>query len=387
MPLSFSFDQEAIAKPISEDQPTGLNLQADEDGRSLRSQLRDLREEARRLERRADEGDESEGGWNAARSIWVDLRDRCLDTLTSRTKDLDVAAMGIESLARTDGFLGLATGFQIAGILAEVFWDGLYPSPDPDEGEADEATIIEERTLPIQRLAGFEAEGLLVPSILHIPLTLGRNNEQYGLCHWRSSRELIGEESEEKIQLAVERGAVSPSQFDQAVAETPIDQITQIYKNLKEAQDTWVTLTDFLSEVSGGRAVVPAGEVRDLFEECEAAIRVFAPSAIPVDNAGSGETDPDGQSLEGSSEEEGGSGGLYPVSREDAFQRLERIAEYFEKHDPHSLVAAQVRNIVQLGRLPRGEYYKRLIRDETALALLFRAAGMDDLVQEGSEQY
>ena len=75
------------------------------------------------------------------------------------------------------------------------------------------------------------------------------------------------------------------------------------------------------------------------------------------------------------------------MSREDAFQRLERIAEYFERHDPHSLVAAQIRNIVRLGRLPRGDYYKQLLRDETALGLLFRATGMDDQLPENTDSY
>ncbi|NBT29632.1 MAG: type VI secretion system protein TssA [Gammaproteobacteria bacterium] len=386
MPLAFDFNADAIGNPISEDQPCGVNLQIDDDGRKLRSQLRDLREEARRLERRADEGDESEGGWSAARSIWTDLRDRCLDTLENRTKDLDVAAMCVESLARTDGFAGLAAGFQLVGILLEVFWAGLYPSPDPEDGPADEETIIIERTLPLQRLSGFEAEGLLVPAILHIPLTTGRSDQAYGLCHWRSSRELLGEESEEKIQLAVDRGAVSPTQFDQSVAETPLEQTKQVYSDLKEALDYWEELTKFIADVSDGKAVVPAGEVRELLQECEAAIQTFAPAAIPAVPSETGDmVEQQGDPAEGV--ENGQSGGLYPVSREDAFQRLERIAEYFERHDPHSLVAAQIRNIVRLGRLPRGDYYKQLLRDETALGLLFRATGMDDQLPENTDSY
>jgi hypothetical protein len=32
---------------------------------------------------------------------------------------------------------------------------------------------------------------------------------------------------------------------------------------------------------------------------------------------------------------------------------------------------------VRLGRLPREAYYRELLRDEAALSLLFRAAGMD----------
>ena len=198
MPLSFDINLEDFASEITAEQHSGMNLQASEEGRLIRSNLRDLREEARRLERRADEGDESEGGWAAARSIWTQLRDQSLEVLLKQSKDLDVAALLAEAACRTDGFAGLKASFEAIGVLIEAYWDDLYPIPDPEDGVTDSNLIIEERVLPLQRLAGVESEGLLVPGILHIPLTAGRSDECYGLCHWRSSRELVGEESEEK---------------------------------------------------------------------------------------------------------------------------------------------------------------------------------------------
>ena len=381
--LSFDLDVEDLAAAISEEQPCGMNLQITDEGRAIRSNLRDLREESRRLERRADEGDESEGGWASARSTWTQLRDQAIEVLKNNSKDLDVAAMLTEALCRTDGFAGLKAGFQVMGLLVEAFWNEVYPVPDPEDGVTDETLIIEERVLPIQRLAGLELEGLLVPGILHIPLAVGRSDQSYGLCHWRSSRELVGEDNEEKLQLAVDRGGVSPSQFEQAVSETDIGEITAIYKDLLSANETWSMLVDAISEMSEGKAVVPVSQIRDIFEECIDAIKVFAPSAIPQES--SGDEDPAG--VDGQEKNEGDAGGLYPANREEAFQRLEKIADYFETHDPHSLVAAQIRNIVKLGRLSRGEYYKQLLRDESALSLLFRAAGMDEQIPDNNDGY
>ena len=383
MTLSFDFDPEDFVHEISEEQPCGMNLQITDEGRAIRSTLRDLREESRRLERRADQGDESEGGWTSARSTWTQLRDQSIEVLKKNSKDLDVAAMLTEALCRTDGFAGLKAGFEVIGVLVEAFWDGVYPVPDPEDGVTDETLIIEERILPIQRLAGLELEGLLVPGILHIPLSVGRSDQLYGLCHWRSSRELVGEDNEEKIQLAIDRGAVSPSEFEQSVSETDVGEITLVYKDLLSANDTWAMLGDAISEISEGKAVVPAGQIRDIFEECIDAIKVFAPSAIPQEQ--SGDEGPAGD--DGQEKNEGDAGGLYPANREEAFQRLEKIADYFETHDPHSLVAAQIRNIVKLGRLSRGEYYKQLLRDETALGLLFRAAGMDEQIPDNNDGY
>jgi type VI secretion system protein ImpA len=222
-----------------------------------------------------------------------------------------------------------------------------------------------------------DSEGLLVPAILHIPLTQSRSDEQYAICHWRSSRDLVNEQSEEKLKLAVERGAVSPTQFEQAVATTPLPHLKEVYLELGYAAEQWELLSTSVSTASGGAAVLPAGPIRDLFEECDAAIRTFAPAAIPApeqtaSDSGNATTEEAGADGEGG----GGRAGA-PTGRAEALSQLESIADYFERHDPHSLIGAQIRNVVRLGRLPREAYYRELLRDESALALLFRAAGMD----------
>ena len=378
MPLSADIDPDIFSDPISGDFPAGENLQLSEEGRAARSALRDLREEARRIERRADDGDSSEGGWAAARSVWIEVRDGGLDILRNRSRDLDIAAMTIEALARTDGFIGLAAGFAMTRVMVESSWSDLFPIPDPEAGPADDEAVVEERTLPLQRLVGMDSEGLLVPAILHIPLTQSRSDEQYAICHWRSSRDLAHEQSEEKLKLAVERGAVSPAQFEQAVATTPLPHLKEVYLELCQAAEQWELLSSAVSTASGGSAVLPAGPIRDLFEECDAAIRTFAPAAIPAPeqpatDSGDGASDNAGAAGEGG----GGRAGA-PTGRAEAFSQLELIADFFERHDPHSLIGAQIRSVVRLGRLPREAYYRELLRDEAALSLLFRAAGMDD---------
>ena len=377
MPLSVDIDPDIFSDPISGDFPAGENLQLSEEGRAARSALRDLREEARRIERRADDGDSSEGGWAAARSVWVEVRDGGLEILRNRSRDLDIAAMTIEALARTDGFIGLAAGFAMTRVMVESSWSDLFPIPDPEDGPADDEAVVEERTLPLQRLVGIDSEGLLIPAILHIPLTQSRSDEQYAICHWRSSRDLVNEQSEEKLKLAVERGAVSPAQFEQAVATTPLPHLKEVYLELGHAAEQWELLSSAVSTASGGAAVLPAGPIRDLFEECDAAIRTFAPAAIPApeqtaSDSGNATTEEAGADGEGG----GGRAGA-PTGRAEALSQLESIADYFERHDPHSLIGAQIRNVVRLGRLPREAYYRELLRDESALALLFRAAGMD----------
>lgn len=375
MALSIDLDPTSFSTPLEGDSPSGENLQATEEGRAVRSALRDLREEARRMERKADDGDTSDGGWPAARGIWAEARDQALDILRTRSRDLDVAAICIEALARTDGFAGLAAGFAMTGVMVESFWDTLFPVPDPEDGPADDEAIVNERSLPLQRLVGIDADGLLAPAILRIPFTQGRGDEQYAICHWRSSRELVNEESEEKIKLAIERGGVSPAQFAEAVSSTPISHLKEVFRDLSSAAAAWEALSEEVASASGGNAVVPAGPLRDLFEECGNAIQTFAPAAIPSEESdGHGDSGDAGDAADAG---QAGGGSATPSGREDAFRKLEAIAVFFERNDPHSLTAAQIRNVVRLGRLPRSEYYRELLRDDAALALLFRASGMD----------
>jgi type VI secretion system protein ImpA len=127
--------------------------------------------------------------------------------------------------------------------------------------------------------------------------------------------------------------------------------------------------------------VLPAGPLRDLFEECDAAIRTFAPGAVPQTKEEPVDSDvgadAEGNPTEAGEGEVGGGRWGAPTNRAEAFDQLESIAVFFERRDPHSLVGAQIRNVVRLGRLPREAYYRELLRDEAALAMLFRAAGMD----------
>ena len=55
MALSIDLDPTSFGTPLEGDAPSGENLQVSEEGRAVRSALRDLREEARRMERKADE--------------------------------------------------------------------------------------------------------------------------------------------------------------------------------------------------------------------------------------------------------------------------------------------------------------------------------------------
>ena len=169
------------------------------------------------------------------------------------------------------------------------------------------------------------------------------------------------------------RGATSPAQFTQAVQETSLDFLKGNYLDLAAAAAAWEALSKAVADASEGKAVVPASPLRSLFEECETAMRVFAPQAIPESAAPAAAATDQAAAATGEAGDALGS----PAGREEAFRQLEKIAAYFERHDPHSLLAAQIHNVVRLGRLPLADYYKELIADGSALQTLFKFVGIE----------
>lgn len=372
-------DSEILRQPLSEGAAAGVDLRVDEAGRAAWTRVRELRDEARRIERDADNDPRLDR--RTAQPIWDKLAAACVDILTRQSHDLAVAATLTEALSRTCGFPGLAAGFDAARALVESHWADLYPVPDPEDGPADERTTAVERALPLVRLAGEESEGLLMPAILNVPLLDGRGGERFGLFHWRSSRELAGIEDPERLANAIERGATSPQLFEAAVASTDRRFLQEAFRGIVAAKDSWRQLADAVGTASGDLAAVPKLPIVDLLEECETALRTFAPAAIaeidaaapPPERASGGDagTSPHAAStpLQGL---------LVPggASRHDVLEILDSVADYFERHDPHSLLAAQVRNVVRMARLPRPDYYRELILEEAGLKSLSRMAGL-----------
>lgn len=110
-------------KPISADKPAGDNVRLDGADLTL-SQLEDMRTA---VDPKLDPSGEARSqDWNGVVRL-------CEETLTTRTKDLEVAAYYVQGLAHTEGWGGLLKGLRIVRGLIEEFWETVHPGWD--EGE------------------------------------------------------------------------------------------------------------------------------------------------------------------------------------------------------------------------------------------------------------
>lgn len=378
MPLTDYLDLESLRLPPASGGPAGVDLRTDDEAARLWREAREWRAEARQIERDADA---AIGGEQAAAATagsagrppekqvsraeatprWRAIAARSAELLRDRSRDLTVGALMIEALARTDGFAGIAAGCDAARVLVEAQWADLFPLPDPEDGPADEATVARERVRPLVQLVGEDVDGLLVPAILQIPLVHGRDGEQFGLGHWR-----IGQ-----------AGGDLAGKFAAAAGSSDAQFLRETFLGLGRALDSWEALATAVAQASGDRAPLPTLPLRQLFEECQDAMRACAATQLADLFAA-----PDATDALASPPAYGPgiplSGVLVPVgsARHDVLRILDSVADYFEHHDPHSLLAAQVRNVVRMARLSRTDYYRELILEPPGLQSVSRIAGL-----------
>jgi type VI secretion system protein ImpA len=372
MPLTDLLPIDALRESPASGGPAGIDLRADEEGRRDWMEIRQLRDEARRIERESDADHQVDR--SAALQPWRTITTRCTEVLCNKSRDLAVAAMLIESLARTEGFGGIADGCDVARLMVELQWADLFPLPDPDDGPTDAVTIAMERALPLIRLVGDDAEGLLTPAILHIPLVDGRNGERFGLGHWRLSQTLRGETEQDKKDAAAQRGCPLPETFEAAVAGTSPEFLRTTCRDIGRARQAWDALASAVATASEDVAVVPTIPLRDLFTECEAAMLPASPSLAQSKTVAADlhqqEAPP--------SDLPNQLGGLVRggINRDTVLKQLDEAADFFERHDPHSLLAAQLRNIVRMAKLTREDYYRELVGNAGGLESLTRMTGI-----------
>lgn len=64
------------------------------------------------------------------------------------------------------------------------------------------------------------------------------------------------------------------------------------------------------------------------------------------------------------------------MSREDAFQHLLRVADYFRKAEPHSPVSYALEQAVRWGRMPLPELLQDLVGDSNTLGEMYKRMGI-----------
>lgn len=377
---------EQIGDPLPGDHPSGIDTRID---RSFH-RIRDARNEASRIEKRAAEdlGDPNKPQKEIVTrsqsvAFWKTVSDLGQQALAKQTKDLEIAAYVIEATLRTDGFSGLAQAFKVTRQMVENCWDTIFPMPDAEDGEEiTQTAIFEERIWPISRLSGGDSTGLLIEPLSWIEITGGGDAGPY--CYWqyRQALEFEGCSDSEK-EIRRNRGAVTLEMFEKAVHQTSDAEYQELIDSIISCQQEYDQLIETLTNKIDAAGLddpprVSSSQLQDELRTCLATVRHItegrfpdSPQADPIN----GEVNQvENRSNVGTSSQ---SIDKELRTRQDAFDVLNKVATFFERTEPQSLIPAQLRKVIRLGKLSPAEFFSEILDNSDVRDQLFKIYGLE----------
>jgi len=316
-----------LLNPIAGPNPSGANLRYDP--------VYDKIKEARREEAQPPPGMSEQDRKVSDNAQVIRLS---TELLTTKTKDLQLAAWLTEAMLKKTGFGGLKDGLALCCGLVEKFWDTVYP--EIEDGD------VESRGAPL----GFVGLKLDIPLKL-IPVV---EKAKYGVLDYQQSREVgyedqvKGDEAKKKRAALIKEGKLAPELFDKAFEETPKKFYAQAEKDLDGCLETLTRLKKSCDEKFGNEGPT-FGPLQTALEASRHLIHGFLqkkrekePDPVEPVAAAEGTPGADGEvastdgapirtgvliSVDGSSE---------PADRVEAIKKVAEAAAYLRRREPQS---------------------------------------------------
>jgi type VI secretion system protein ImpA len=366
-------DLDALLQPISDENPSGESLRY--------SGLYDEISEARRADDTLNRGD-----WQEQLKV-ADYRkvlDLAVPALTSKTKDLQVAAWLSESLVKIHGFVGLRDSLQLLAGLQDKFWETIHPEIEEGdmEGRANAISWMDQQ-------CAFAAQGAPFTGV-----------EGYSFFDWEDSKKFDIPENVDTLEMAEQRRyaelretadrekRVTAELWKKEIASTRRASCEQVNFTIDEC---WAALAELnrVIEEKFDRNQMPGlstlktsldqvhTQVKKLLEEK----RIEEPDEVEIGEEGSADGTAEGAAA-------GTGGGVKGAinSRQDALRRLAEIADFFQKTEPHSPVSYLVQRAVKWGNMPLESWLQDVIKDDSILGQLRQTLGFNTGLSDGNGQ-
>ena len=299
-------DVPALLAPISADSPCGDDLEYDAAFLELE-----------RIAQGQPERQMGDAVLPAEPPEWPRVKQHAID-LFSRSKDLRVASILLRSSLAISGLPGFAQSLLLISELLNQYWVDLHPRLDPDDNDP---------TSRINALTGLNAddnirllwESLLARSRTVGPVTLRAAVNAYGLQ--RFSSETLSQE-----QVA---GALRDSDADAVLATR--DAVAQ-------ALTAMTAIESQVSEQVGSDQGVDLGPLKQLLRQASQTLgsSAQATDGETVESAGQASNDGESGTVATAALVPRVSGEI--ASRDDVLRLLDRLLDYYARHEPSSPV-------------------------------------------------
>ncbi|RTZ14508.1 type VI secretion protein [Vibrio aquaticus] len=403
-------DIESLLSPISEQEPSGTYLKLDRSAyRSLRNSYNTAQSSFRQLIETPDaSGDEAL--LEANQNNWDQLRQDTFSALTSSTKDLELLGWYIASqLFTSNPYQALSDSTQVLNQLIEKYWDCLHPTlPENKIKSSDESgaakEIVEFRIKPLLQLVGEsnESTALFMPlqliSLIE-DITFGdylRAERSGELAELKENAQRLFSSEVEQTTLLLAQSYQHLSQAEttiaqqcQAIGISPIS-FRYIKSNIADS----INAIRYLAEDKF--AVWPLDEQFELRQEAPVEETPVPEAVQPAASESTGEATPNVQGNVAQPAEVHNPSSQASVtqtfqtqpinisanvaSRDQAFQELRKIAEYFKATEPHSPISFLLERAIRWGYMSLPELLEEMTGgNSSVITHINQLTGMDNL--------
>jgi type VI secretion system protein ImpA len=371
MPLSHVIDLEKLLAPIADDNPTGEDIRNDRSPTSDYYAIKDARNSARAAERSSMFDDEVD-----LITPWRQVVELAPSILTNKSKDLEVASWYTEALIRLHGTAGLRDGLRLIQQMVEQYWDGLYPEPDEDG--------METKVAPLTGMNGDGGEGTLHTPIRNMAITGEGAFGEFNFWQYQKARDNDRISDEDERNSRAESLGFALKDILATVNEDSVDTYIDLIDTLEESLEDYKTLNNALREHCGQDAP-PSSQTTALIEEVLRTVRFISKDKVeaaqalqqaqePVATASGEESVATELVNQAIAATQGTSG---PISnREDALKRLQEVADYFRRYEPHTPIAPGLERLINWGRMTVAELMMELLPDDQAKGIYSQLTGV-----------
>jgi len=295
-------------------------------------------------EARREEEDLPQGEW----SYKVKTADPALvirltsEALTTKSKDLQLAAWLTEALVLQYGVSGLKTGLDLLRGMIESFWDTLYP--EPEDGD------MELRAAPLNWIGSS-----LAGQVRKIPIT----RSHYDWFKYVESRavgyEAVCKDNEARMKArenAIADKKLTPEAFDQDVDLTPREFYANLANDLNQALPALQAFGELCDEKLNGEGL-SFGKLRGALEDLQSFVGTFLKSKgeLEPEVSQTAVNLPPVATLESPVLEQRQKISDEPADRDDAIRRIIAAANCLRRLDPASPEPYLILRGLRLGEL------------------------------------
>ena len=362
-------DFTALLNPIDGENPSGESLRYD----GTYDQIKESRREDEVF---------AQGDWSRDLKVaeWNKVIQLATEALTSKTKDLQIAAWLVEGLAKHDKhdrWVGLRDGLQLMRSLQESFWDTLYPEIDPEDDEGPLAARANVIASMEQRLASFVKELPLIAGAQYSYLNY-LDSKQFDIPENFASLEFEQQEKLTALKAQAEAEKKTTGEdWRKAKAATSRDFIEARLSLINEVWDQLQAL-DAVMDEKFARETPGVGTLKKSLDEIRTLVTLVAKEKRAAEPRAD-EVPEEFVSEDGVS---GGGGGFSSSTgavrnRQEALRKLSEVAAYFLQSEPHSPVSYLVQRAVKWGNMPLDAWLADVLKEGAALETMRETLGMN----------